>query len=341
MLVTVAICTWNRAGVLDQTLHRMRSLRLPPGADWELLVVNNNCSDHTDAVADSHAGHLPVRRLFEPRAGISYARNCAIKHARGDYLLWIDDDAWPDPDWVERMLEAFDTFGADLVIGKVVPEWAAGKPPPWFVHEFNGMFALLDFGGPPRVLTDARQVGHNVNMGFRRDLPTRIGGYREDIGVGRGGGAEDIDLCGRAYQRGLTVAYQPLAVVHHVIPAARGTKTFLRKYTWNGAPHHLAMLRDDPAWVPRLLGLPRYFIRRHGSYFLQWAAALTQRDAGRALYYELKFLRLIALWRRVLADRLEEWATQAPPTRVVTVDAPTPRPAAPVEPLRERVVSHV
>ena len=59
--VSVAICTWNRAKLLDQTLTQMRQLRIPAGLTWELLVVNNNSTDDTDAVASRHASSLPLR----------------------------------------------------------------------------------------------------------------------------------------------------------------------------------------------------------------------------------------------------------------------------------------
>src|SRR5262245_10371837 len=65
MKVTVAICTWNRAKLLDQTLTGMRDLRVPTGVEWQLLVVNNNSPDQTDAVIERHSRQLPVRRLFE------------------------------------------------------------------------------------------------------------------------------------------------------------------------------------------------------------------------------------------------------------------------------------
>lgn len=304
MLVTVAICTWNRAGVLDKTLHRMRSLRLPAGADWELLVVNNNCTDQTDAVADSHAGHLPVRRLFEPRPGISYARNCAIKHARGDYLLWIDDDAWPDPDWIERMLEAFDTFGADLVIGKVVPEWVAGKPPQWYTPESRGLFALLDYGPEPCLVTDPHIVGFNVNLGIRQSSFAVLGAYRT-ADHGRVGGGEDIDLFRRAYAAGLTVVYQPFARVRHVIPVNRCEKAFHRQAVRAGTAYHLALLRAeaDQSRLPTWLGIPRYFYRYNAGYLVRYLKALLTRDRGRAFFYELKMIRLAALIRLSLAER--------------------------------------
>lgn len=73
MLVTVAICTWNRAALLDQTLAELGQMRIPDGVDWELLVVNNNCTDATDAVLVRDASRLPLRRLFESQPGQSRA----------------------------------------------------------------------------------------------------------------------------------------------------------------------------------------------------------------------------------------------------------------------------
>jgi glycosyltransferase involved in cell wall biosynthesis len=69
MMLTIAICTWNRAKLLELTLTEMRNLQIPSGMDWEVLVVNNNCTDETDEILSRHASHLPLRRLFtlQPR----------------------------------------------------------------------------------------------------------------------------------------------------------------------------------------------------------------------------------------------------------------------------------
>ena len=100
MNLTVAICTWNRAGLLDQTLGRMRQLNLPRDIQWELLIVNNNCADDTDRVIENHSHDLPVRRLFESKQGHCNARNCAVASARGDVIIWTDDDVMVEPDWL-------------------------------------------------------------------------------------------------------------------------------------------------------------------------------------------------------------------------------------------------
>lgn len=104
--VSIAIWTWNRAKLLDQTLAAMRNLVGPPGVTWELLVVNNNCTDETDSVLVQDAARLPLQRLFEPTPGRSHARNTAVAHAQGDLMLWTDDDVPVDPQWLAAYVEA-------------------------------------------------------------------------------------------------------------------------------------------------------------------------------------------------------------------------------------------
>lgn len=293
--VTVAICTWNRARSLERVLTAMADLRIPPGTRWEVVVVNNNSTDDTDAVITRHTERIPLRRLFEPVPGISHARNRAVAETVSDFLLWIDDDALPHPDWLSAHLEAFNRFHADLVIGKVDPLWETGTPPRWFVREFYGMFALLDYGDEPRIITDPRESGFNVNLGFRRELVDSIGIYRLDIGTGRRAGGEDQDLCRRAHDAGKVVVYQPHAVVQHIIPKARCSKRFYRNYIWSGSQNHLQLLRDEPAQVPRLLGLPRYFLRKNLEYLGKYLSSLATRRRD-AFYYELKLIRLVGLY---------------------------------------------
>jgi glycosyltransferase involved in cell wall biosynthesis len=173
--VSVVICTWNRARLLGQTLETFLRLRVPEGVTWELLVVNNNCTDGTDAVARQYADRLPLVLCHEPRPGKSNACNHAIVRARGDYLLWTDDDVVVPPDWLEENLRAFEEHQAHLVFGKVLPWWESG-PPSWYSDRFAGMFALLDYGPKPFVVTDRAHQPYGVNMATRREV-FRLGRY--------------------------------------------------------------------------------------------------------------------------------------------------------------------
>jgi glucosyl-dolichyl phosphate glucuronosyltransferase len=289
--------------MLDRMLTHLRDLRMPAGVDWEVLVVNNNCTDHTDAVIARHVGQIPIRRSYEPQAGISHARNRAVRESRGDIIAWTDDDAFPEPNWIVNILEAMKTFDAEMVFGKVEPQWETGKPPYWYTPKFRGMFALIDLGGEARLVSESHVVGFNVNMAFRKSMMDKLGGYRNDIGTGRMAGGEDIDLFTRAHREGIRIAYQPQAVVWHYIPASRCTKTFYRRYTWGGSPNHLMLLRDEVGKVPYLFGLPRYFLRQQLGYIGHYLRSVVRGDAGEAFYSELKLIRLFGLYWSMITRR--------------------------------------
>src|SRR5688500_2534010 len=77
MDATIAICTWNRSDLLEKTLIQMQQLVVPKGTSWEIVVVNNRCTDNTDEILAKYAGALPLRRVFEDKQGQSHARNAA------------------------------------------------------------------------------------------------------------------------------------------------------------------------------------------------------------------------------------------------------------------------
>jgi glucosyl-dolichyl phosphate glucuronosyltransferase len=128
--VTVAICTWNRDHLLRQTLEEMTRLAVPAGLVWELLVVNNNCTDDTDGVIAAFAKRLPIRRLFESQPGLSHARNRAIAEAAGDYVVWTDDDVLVSPEWLAAYARAFARRPDAAVFGGPVAPWFPTTPPP-------------------------------------------------------------------------------------------------------------------------------------------------------------------------------------------------------------------
>ena len=92
MLVTVAICTLNRAESLRKTLASLVAMRLPEQMEWEVVVVDNGSTDHTDKVITDFAERLPIRREYEPQRGHTPARNRAVGAAKGEYIVWTDDD---------------------------------------------------------------------------------------------------------------------------------------------------------------------------------------------------------------------------------------------------------
>src|SRR6185437_10384951 len=110
LLITVAICTRNRARLLRQTLEQMTRLAIPRAVTWELIVVENNCSDDSVGVLSEFRDRLPIRAISEETLGLSNARNAAVASARGQYIVWTDDDVLVDEGWLTAYVSAFERY---------------------------------------------------------------------------------------------------------------------------------------------------------------------------------------------------------------------------------------
>src|SRR3954471_13482790 len=101
--VTVAIPTYNRADFLRQTLAGITAQQFPR-EHFEVLVIDNNSRDHTRNVVEEFAQSRPAPRyIHETRQGLDYARNRAIAEARGEIIIFGDDDILVQPDWIAQM----------------------------------------------------------------------------------------------------------------------------------------------------------------------------------------------------------------------------------------------
>jgi len=301
--VTVALCTWNRARLLDGALRHLTRLRVPAGLRFELVVVDNGSSDDTGAVLAGPAAPLPLRRPVEPRPRVSPPRNRALEVARGDLILWVDDDVRVNPDWLRAYVEAaWDWPDASFFGGPIEPVYAV-TPPSWarWHDVIEGPFAALDLGGATRPLADA-EVPFGCNMGFRR---AALAGRRFDARLGRFGtqmgGGEEIELIEelrRAGHRGVWVAP---ARVEHWIPAHRLTAGYLWSYHYGRGR---SLLRCEAPEGRRLFRVPWSCIRRAAaSQLAAWCLApLRTRRWAQALE-EAAFTRgKIARLRRGLPE---------------------------------------
>lgn len=105
--VTVGICTRNREPLLQTSLEQLARTAVPDDVTWEVIVVDNGSTDGTARVLEAMASQLPLRALRFDTPGKSHALNYAIEHARGDYILWTDDDVLVDRQWIASYVAAF------------------------------------------------------------------------------------------------------------------------------------------------------------------------------------------------------------------------------------------
>jgi glycosyltransferase involved in cell wall biosynthesis len=233
MRFTVAICTWNRAPLLSGVLERLTRLQNPPGA-WEVLVVNNGSTDDTERVLDAFAERLPLRRAFEPRPGLSHARNTAVGHARGDYVVWTDDDALVDAGWLAAYERAVESHPEAAVFGGPVRPLFEGTPPRWLSsawEEIGMAYAARDLGGEPFELSGHGDLPYGTNFVIR-SREQRQFAYDPALGRRREGGAlgEETAVIRAILAAGGKGRWVPDASVEHWIPKERQTIRYLRSY---------------------------------------------------------------------------------------------------------------
>ncbi len=237
MHITVAICTWNRARLLDQTLAEFAHLKVPHGIQWEIVLVDNNCTDDTANVVKRHAQSLPIRFVEETQQGHSHARNRAVKEARGELILWTDDDVRVSSNWVTEYVAAARTYPDAGYFG--------GRITPWFSNELTPkkcelirnnlellapIFSLKDYGTDVRIF-QSNEGPFGANMGFRKELLMK---YPFDPKFGRVKfgliGADEVSVLRAMQNDGISGVWVGTTEVQHYIPADRSTYGHFWRY---------------------------------------------------------------------------------------------------------------
>ena len=261
--VVVAICTWNRCELLRQTLEGMKALVVPADIAWEVLVINNNCTDATDAVVNEFTGTLPVRLVHEPAPGLSNARNRAMQECRGDYIVFTDDDVLVDSGWLEAFVEATRSWPGAAVFGGPVEPWFPVEPSPELFEAFpairNG-FCGIDHHLPLGLLPERRRLT-GANMAFRMSATA---GLRFDPALGMThtalGGGEETAFVEVIRTRGGAVVWAPDMRVRHYVDPARMQLGYLIRLARDRGRSKIREKGIPPGL--RIVGTPVHLLRR-------------------------------------------------------------------------------
>jgi len=145
MEIAFVIPTYNRAEDLRQLLVTVAGLEMPAGLEWEIVVVDNNSSDHTRRVAADFARQLPLRYIFERRQGASHARRRGVLETSSELVAFVDDDNLLSPAWLIEALRFFRGHPRAGAVGaRVRLLWEI--PPDDFVFHYRLCLAEQDHG---------------------------------------------------------------------------------------------------------------------------------------------------------------------------------------------------
>ena len=242
-LITVLICTHNRAALLSRVLDSLNRAKRPAGGA-EILAAANACTDETHALLEAYArdpgGRLPLRWIAEPAPGKSHALNRAIRDIRTPLTAFVDDDHRVDENYLVAIEEAANKWpDAGLYCGRILPDWD-GTEQAW-VHD-EGPYRIYplpvpryDQGMEARTITpEEGPIPGGGNLVVRRNVFGLAGQFSTDLGPhGHDlGGGEDSEYVLRAMARGARCQYAPGILQHHYVDAERLKLSYLLKKSY-------------------------------------------------------------------------------------------------------------
>ena len=296
--VSVVVPTFNRQQLLGRTLETLLHQRAG-SVRYEVLVVDNNSTDDTRAVVETFVHRWRnVRYFFEPRPGVSHARNTGIAAARSPLIAFIDDDVEADPTWIATIKQTFDHHPElDCVGGKIEARWPE-PPPAWLTPSHWGAVAL-QAGKRQTPYVDATNASPclmTANFASRRAALEQVGGFSPDYLRD-----EDRELQLRLWAAGKRGMYVDEIAVTTEVPRERMTKAYHRQfYRRAGAMHARMRYRDRIDREGRLiahdleaatfLGVPGYLYRDLFRHAAAWIGHLAILDWNGAFFHESRTL---------------------------------------------------
>lgn len=215
---SILIATRDRAASLERTLEslvRQATVSLA----YEILVVDNGSRDETKRVLDRFAARLPLCALDEPRPGKNRALNRALERARGELLIFTDDDVVCAPDWVASLVEASRCYSSASVFGGPIEPAFPPETPDW-IRAPDFPLASQAFGWfPARVEGESEALPYGANLAIRAAIfeQTR---FDERIGPAAGrryAQGSEYELLMRLRARGERFVHVPTARIVHVL----------------------------------------------------------------------------------------------------------------------------
>ncbi len=310
--ISIVIPTYNRCAQLRPVLAALLA-QDTGGVTYEVIVVDNNSHDGTRAVVEEAMASDSARLIqyaFEPRQGVSYARNTGIERSRGPIVGLLDDDGVPVSTWVRETKRAFDAYPqADCIGGRVRANWTTARPS-WLTHAHAGPVALQD---RPHVQWVNRSSASAcliaANLAIRRAVFDEIGGFSPDYPRN-----QDREFEMRMWRAGKAGVYVPMMDVVVDIPAERLTRRYHRKWQATTGRYHALLrfrdtvdavgrLHDDETRIRRLLGTPLFLYRSFLHHLAGWCGAFLRGDGDARFFHETRLWYFSSFaWTRFKTD---------------------------------------
>lgn len=236
--ISAIVCTHNRADYLPRALQSLVNQNMPKD-HYDIIVVDNHSTDDTKRAVERFSSTSNMRYIYEATVGLSYARNSGWHNARSPYVAYLDDDAIAHPEWLNRIVETFQTVTPQpgCVGGKTEPIWETDRPrwlSDWLLHGL----AIIDWTDTPHVLDNLSAewlVG--ANIAFPVDVLRQTAGFTSKLD--RAGknllSSGDVFLEKQIKKMGYSCFYHPdISIKHHIFKSRLTQSWFRRRYFSQG-----------------------------------------------------------------------------------------------------------
>lgn len=235
-MLTAIICTYNRAKYIGNLLESIAANDLAK-SEYEIVLVDNNCTDNTREICEAFAAaHKDVsfRYVVEPEQGLSAARNKGIKEAKGDLIVYIDDDALIDTWYLRTIVEYMsDHPEISAVGGPIIPSYEDTEEPKWMTRYTKELLCgYLYFGDEIRPFPGERYPGGG-NAAYRAEVFEKVGLFNTALGRKGNGlmGSEEKDIFDKMKAQGMRFMYLPKMILHHLIPQKKLERDYFDRLT--------------------------------------------------------------------------------------------------------------
>jgi len=236
--VSVIICTRNRASFLSDLLQALKNQTIPSD-QWEIIVVDNNSSDATLEVIEKYRSRgMAINLAKESRIGSNYCRNAGIKNSSAPLIAFIDDDAYPDRDWLSNILRIYQSREVwDFCLsGKIELHFLCERPS-WLNEELEDFLSAIDYGESPKWIQARQACSANLVIPRNHLQSNGFSGFDTRL-LRKEGNLKSNDETLTLIQMeklGVRFLYSPDVKVWHQIPRARTEQSFFKKRAfWQG-----------------------------------------------------------------------------------------------------------
>lgn len=235
MMLSVILCTYNRERYIYNVLQ---SIAAGGFGDYEIVLVNNNSTDGTESECQRFAKDHPevaMRYCVEKQQGLSYARNRGIVESQGEVLVYVDDDAVVNREYLQTYADFFNRNKEAVAAGgPITPRYDGCEEPSWMSHYTRQLVTgELNLGTREREFPKGAFPGGG-NAAYRKSVFNEVGLF--NVELGRKGnsliGAEEKDLFDKMTSRGMKFYYLPNAILYHLIPPKKLTQDYFDRLTY-------------------------------------------------------------------------------------------------------------